>query len=174
MAILDLLKMPKEKTLQQLARRFPQVDITALQSYLLFLKVSSDLEQARREQLARHGLSPGRFVLLMLLFDAGKKGLSPTHLAKSATVSGATVTGLIDGLQKSGLVQRKTSPKDRRVQVIVLTPKAERLLDRMLPHHFYRVARLMSGISSSDRKTLYSCLEKMQSGIRRLRSEHGA
>ena len=63
--------------------------------------------------------SEGKFVLLFLLHGQSG-GLSPHELAERAGVTRATVTGLLDGLERDGFLRREADEVDRRrVQVLV-------------------------------------------------------
>jgi DNA-binding MarR family transcriptional regulator len=166
---MDCLALPKEKCLQDLASRYPQIDLSSLQLYLLFINVSSELSFAREAHFGRYELSPGRFTLLMLLLEGPKEGVSPSELAKMSAVSGATITGLLDGLENAGLVRRIENVSDRRATLAQLTPKGRAHLEKILPDHFARLMKLMKDLSKPEKKTLIACLNKIQKQIPALR-----
>lgn len=61
-----------------------------------------------------HGLSQGRLQVLFMLRKAGEHGIPLGRLAEMLRVSPRNVTGLIDGLERDGLVERIPDPNDRR------------------------------------------------------------
>ena len=61
-----------------------------------------------------HGLSQGRLQVLFMLRKAGEHGIPLGRLAEMMRVSPRNVTGLIDGLERDGLVERTPDPNDRR------------------------------------------------------------
>ena len=61
-----------------------------------------------------HGLSEGRLQLLFMLSHFGDGGVSLGRLAELQNVSPRNITGLVDSLEKAGLVERVPDPKDRR------------------------------------------------------------
>lgn len=61
-----------------------------------------------------HGLSQGRLQVLFMLRKAGEHGVPLGRLAEMQRVSPRNVTGLIDGLERDGLVERVPDPNDRR------------------------------------------------------------
>ena len=79
-------------------RKMPDVDGIRLCFQTLSLAAGIDRDCATL--LAPHSLSEGRFVLLFLL-DAAPGGLAPNALAERAGVTRATVTGLLDGLERA-------------------------------------------------------------------------
>lgn len=158
--------------LQRLAQRFPQLDASALETCIGLLKMSSELTGAYDAHLSRHGLSMGRFMVLVRLFsfeETESGPLTPAELAEGSGVSRATMTGLLDTLEKDGLISRQDHPDDRRMYTVHLTAKARRLLDGMLPDHYRRIAALMAPLSEPERATLRALLAKVASGLPALR-----
>jgi DNA-binding MarR family transcriptional regulator len=87
--------------------------------------------------------------------------LTPAALAEAAGVTRATMTGLIDTLERDGLVKRVRDANDRRMMSVNLTPKGRKLLEKILPSHFRAMAGIMSPLKESERKTLVSFLNKI-------------
>jgi DNA-binding MarR family transcriptional regulator len=58
-------------------------------------------------------------------------GVGINEIAAHLHLSGAFVTIETNSLIKSGLVTKKTNPRDRRRVLLMITPKAARLLDRL-------------------------------------------
>ncbi|MFP2912962.1 MarR family winged helix-turn-helix transcriptional regulator [Pyxidicoccus sp. 3LFB2] len=149
------------------------MDASAIETCISMLHMGHGLTGAYDAHLARHGLSMGRFIVLIRLFtfeEAGERqGLTPAELAESSSVSRATMTGLLDPLEKDDLISRQDHPGDRRMYTVHLTPKARKLLDSMLPDHYRRIAGLMAPLSEAERITLRELLNKVASGIPALR-----
>lgn len=94
---------------------------------------------------------------------ACEPGLStPAELADAAGVTRATMTGLVDTLERDGFVKREPDPIDRRQMSVRLTPRGEKFLDAFLPGHFKAIAALMSPLNETERKTLVRLLNKIQ------------
>jgi DNA-binding MarR family transcriptional regulator len=163
---------PRYERLQRLARRYPELDTSALETCLTLLRTAHDLGDAYETHFASYGLSQGRFVVLIALLSeehASGQGLSPAELAEYSTCTRATMTGLLDTLEHSGLISRRAHPEDRRMYTVHLTPKAHELLENMLPDHYRRVAALMAPLSESERITLQQLLKKASQGLSALR-----
>lgn len=164
-------ELPKYECLQQMAEQVPEVDPTAVEACLHLLRTAADVSQAFDAHFQRHGISQGRFTVLMLLMrqhhEKGEQapGMSPSELAESAGVTRATMTGLVDGLERDAFVVREPAPDDRRTLLIRLTPKATCFLTNMFPDHFRRVAALMAFLPQADRETLMDLLAKVRLGV---------
>jgi DNA-binding MarR family transcriptional regulator len=163
--MVSLNHLPKFECLQALAALVPEVDPTAVEACMVTLLTSRAAMQAFDAHFARHGLSEGRFTVLMLLLMHPEHNQSPSELADRAGVTRATMTGLLDGLERDGLVAREPHPADRRTIVARLTSKGEEFLRAMLPDHFRRVAALMAALTEEEQRQLVNLMVKVQAGI---------
>lgn len=68
-----------------------------------------------------HGLSEGRFQILVRLQHVKDGRTTMGELAEMLEISPRTVTGLVDNLERDGLVRRVDDPKDRRSVYAELT-----------------------------------------------------
>ena len=166
---IGLHKIPNYETLQRIAERYPELDPQALTASLTLLFVGTQLQEAFCAHFARHGLSHGRFRVLVMLLRAGEDGLSPAELAQLIGVTRATMTGLVDGLADDDLLRRRENEQDRRQKRIELTSKGRRLVERLLPDHFRRITAMMAGLSGSEQQSLVHLLNKVAPGLPALR-----
>lgn len=128
------------------------------------LSLSNRIDRDCASLLAPHGLSEGRFVLLFLL-DAEREGLAPNQLADKAGVSRATVTGLLDGLERELLVERQSDSHDRRALRIGLTAKGKKLAKKVVDQHSRWIASLFGNLSNAECKHLSVLLNKVASQL---------
>ncbi len=159
-------KIPDLETIHSLTQRYSSsIDPHAIQSALYMLRVTSDILTTAEYNFAQYGISQGRFILMMLLNRDPEKGMTPSMLSEHARVTKATVTGLIDGLEREGYVARERKKQDRRTITIKLTKKGLKFLEEFLPIHFNSVSKLMRHLSHSERKQLLKLLEKIECGL---------
>ena len=90
---------------------------------------------------------------------------TPSDLAEKAGVSRATMTGLIDGLERDGLVQRLTDASDRRKSTIKLTAEGQAKLDDVMPGYYQKVKQLMRVLTLSQRDALVAQLKLLTANI---------
>ena len=160
--------IPKYDVLLEMSGRYPDLDPSAIQCCLTLRRVADDLEAAMNRHFAAHGVSHGRFTL-MLMLDGG--GLSPTELAERIGVTRATISGLLRGLCRDGLVTRRPDPADLRAATAHLTDAGAAQLRAMLPDHFRRLAGVVGGLSPEERARLVALLRKVDAGLPAL--DHG-
>ncbi|WP_057914637.1 MarR family winged helix-turn-helix transcriptional regulator [Peribacillus muralis] len=147
------------------ARRYLGEDVNPVLTYLLLLRAGNNLEVLFTPFFEEYELSDGRFSVLMCLFDAPGQVMPPSQLADSLGVTRATITKLLESLERSGLVERQLNPSDRRVWLITLTSQARVLLEKMLPSHFQRIKRVMEIFSIEDQEQLVSLLLKLEAHL---------
>jgi DNA-binding MarR family transcriptional regulator len=142
----------------------PDLDPSACEVFLYLLRTGDEVFRVTDENLSAHHISQGRFSVLLLLLNkqAGcPQARTPAELADLCGVTRATMTGLIDTLERDGLVTREPDPVDRRMMLVNLTPRGQERLGEVLPGHFRRMAGMMSGLSEEERKTLVGLLLKI-------------
>ena len=167
MAQMFLKNLPRYECLLEAAQHFPELDPSAMEAFLFLLKAGTDCLDFGHEYLAVHGVSSGRFTVLMLLYKrqifCPKNGgcVTPAELAEMAGCTRATMTGLVDTLERDHLVKRVPDEKDRRMMTVNLTPKGAALLTKILPGHLKRIADLMACLTESERRSLVGLLDKV-------------
>jgi DNA-binding MarR family transcriptional regulator len=154
---MELRRLKRDEALLAQASRPGNVDTGAVESLLALQAAAAVVNGAVERFLERYGLSPGRFHLLLLLVDE-KEGLKPSELADGAGVRRATVSGLLDGLERDGLVKRSGDGSDRRAQRVQATPVARGLMDGLLKEFFQRTGTWFGGVSGGGRRTIEGVL----------------
>jgi DNA-binding MarR family transcriptional regulator len=167
MRLLMLKDLPRYECLLEAAGEFPDLDPSATEAFLHLLRTGDEAFRVVTSHLAGHNVSQGRFSLLMSLWRCCRQqqncepALSPAELADRTGVTRATVTGLVDTLERDGLVTRTPDPADRRMMAVRITTKGERLLMKILPSHFQHMAWLMEPLDEDERRTMVRLLNKI-------------
>ena len=156
---------PKHEALKAMAARYPELDVSAVEACIAMFRVSGEMFGFLNDHFARYGLSQGRFIIMVLLNKDPDVSLSPSELADKSCVSRATVTGLLDGLERDGLVRRVFDHEDRRSYSVCLTQKGKKFIDKILPDHFRRLAGVMANLSDSERNSFIRLLFKFRDGL---------
>lgn len=168
--------LPRYECLLEAAKEFPDLDPSAAEAFLHLLRTSDEAFAVTDRVLAEHNISHGRFGVLMLLWRSVRPRVAkllgadecvagprtPAELAEAAGVTRATMTGLVDTLERDGYVKREPDLEDRRMMSVRLTTKGERFLHELLPGHFQAVSAIMNTLTEAERKTLVRLLGKVQ------------
>lgn len=150
----------KYNALLEEAQRRGMPDVEGIRLCFQTLSLAAGIDRDCAALLSPHGLSEGRFVLLFLL-DTAPDGLAPNTLAERAGVTRATITGLLDGLERERLVARHAEANDRRGLRIRLTPAGKQVAQAVFEQHSHWIAGLYGGLSSTERKQLLGLLDKV-------------
>lgn len=96
------------------------------------------------------GLSPQQHQALLAIKSVrAATPMTAGHLAERLGIRPHSAVGLLDRLADKNLIRRQRNTADRRQVLILLTPKAERLLARLSAAHqreLRRVAPLLRGL----------------------------
>ena len=113
------------------------------------------------EHSARLGISQSKLAVLIYLNSEPELCASPSSLAKHCGVSRAAMTGLLDGLEQEGYVERDDHPSDRRALMVKLTQKGQQFLEWLAPHNQYQISEAISAVDESERKNLIELVMKI-------------
>ncbi len=132
---------------------------------MLLLRVASDILAQVDDYLDSHDLSQGRWQVLMLLYRTPELAQNPCELARKAGVTRATMTGLLDGLEREGYVGRETVAADRRMLDVRLSAKGRRYLEEVMPGYFLLIRRVMRGLAEEEKQQMIGLLTKLGSSV---------
>ena len=95
-------------------------------------KIIQSIELHSRDLVKRVGLTGPQ---LTILAEISKKDgeLSVGEIADSISLSMGTVTGILERLEKRGLLARNKSPRDKRRVLIMLTEKGKEVINNAPP-----------------------------------------
>jgi DNA-binding MarR family transcriptional regulator len=88
------------------------------------------------------GLTPQQHQALLAIRGAGGAPVTIGYVAERLILKPHSATGLADRLELLGLVARQPSPDDGRQSLLILTPKAQALLDQLSAAHRDEIKRL--------------------------------
>jgi DNA-binding MarR family transcriptional regulator len=152
--------------LRQALTRFPDLDVSAMDTHVALEHTAEVAMTLAFAPLDEYGISRGRFSIMMFLSMEemmGNEVPSPSGIAENLGVTRATVTQLLDGLERDRLVERRNVGHDRRAQAIHLTEEGRRLFDELVPAITCKIAQFYAPLSSDERQTLIHLLMKLES-----------
>ncbi len=137
-------------------------ELDAIVETILYLYTESRrlTKQAAREV----GLTGPQLTVIKLLDTFGDLSLS--SLSERIRAQNSTVTGIIDRMEREGLVSRERSTSDRRVVFIRLTDKGRKMASsiQVEPMEIFRA--VLGTLSKEDTKDLLRILAKLGKRVR--------
>lgn len=82
------------------------------------------------EKLSVFDLTPVQYAVLYCLWEQDKK--SPKEIAERLKLENSTISGILERMEKKGLIERSISKEDRRFIQVLLTKKGKSLEDDVL------------------------------------------
>src|SRR5438132_14287497 len=121
---------------------------------------SKSLDRALDVELrGQFGLSSAQWKVIIAL--SIQNGLSQKDLAERIFLDGTTLVPILDSMEKKGLVERKTDPKDRRNNKIFLTAKSASLVDPII-ESIFRIRKIVyKNIPEKDLEFAKNILRKI-------------
>lgn len=145
-----------------LEARLHDADHQSLKLWLRLLACSTQVEiQIRNRLRERFGVSLARFDYLAQLYRH-PDGLRMNMLSRFLMVTGGSVTGLTDELEKDGLVARDDDPDDRRSVRVRLTAPGRKAFERMAAEHESWVVEMFGGLDAEQKKQMYELLGRLR------------
>ena len=148
----------------------PDADPSATEPVINLFYAAQPLQNRMDRPLQRFELSAGAFNLLQI--TSGASGpITPSEIGGQLIVTTATVTGLLDTLERRGLISRSRDSVDRRRVLVEITPEGSTLLERIGVELVEREKEWSSGVTGAARETLIRRLGQMQAHLRSLPPE---
>ena len=125
---------------------------------LLFRRFAQHASRYEQAGLRSSTVSPARIHLMCELLDLGETSMQ--SLAQALSIAPRSVTGLVDALERDGMVERKAHPTDRRSTLIVLSEKGESEARSAGPMIRAHMAALFEELTTEEISAIASGLKK--------------
>jgi len=137
----------------------PRAAAEALHGLIMSVGRRRSLRDPLAELTEVHGFTPAQVHAMGWLGLDG--AMSMGQLAKLLGVTEKTVTGVVDRLENSGMVERVRDAEDRRIIHVQLTDKGRAEFHRMHERVLSHLERLMGALDAEDRGQLLRIFQKL-------------
>jgi MarR family transcriptional regulator, 2-MHQ and catechol-resistance regulon repressor len=127
--------------------------------WLLLWKATKAQEAHASRSVEEMGLCLSDFGALEALLHKGP--LPVNTLGKKILISSGSMTAAIDRLERQGLVERQSSPTDRRARIAHLTAKGTDLIERLFAEHTRDMEQAFSCLDRTEKEILATLLRKV-------------
>lgn len=125
----------------------------------LLARTARSMKRALEAHLSTHNITASQYIVLALLSE--HDGISLSRLGERLYFDSPTITGIIDRMERGGLVQRKRTPHDRRVINIFLTPKGKDTFRHIQVIAEEVNARAMKSFTAKQEKEFLESLDRI-------------
>jgi DNA-binding MarR family transcriptional regulator len=124
----------------------------------LLQRCGQRLRAATDATALKNGLTGGLRDYMVLLLLATERPRTQNELGRLAGVDKTTLMGVLDRMEKDGLVERRLDPENRRTRTPVLTAKGRKLYTVITKD---RLDVEIPGMSEGELRSLISLLTKL-------------
>lgn len=147
--------------LRAVSNLYSEGDAEILAATLTVFSSANVILSAVDKHFARLGITQGRYVVLLLLAVEEEQMSTPSKLAELCGISRAAMTGLIDGLEKSGFVERSIHQSDRRALTIRLTASGQDFLRETAVRDRIWLAEKIGALNEKERSKIVESAKLM-------------
>jgi len=138
-------------------------EVRALNALITLVRAAEAVTVTLHRDLGARNLTSSQFGVMEALLHLGP--LCQGELAGKLLRSGASLTSVVGGLEKRGLVVRQRTEEDKRFVRVALTGKGRRLIQELFPAHAETVARLFSVLTDGEQEQLRRLCRKLGTGM---------
>jgi len=133
-----------------------------LRLWLRLYAATSVIEREMRRFLrTRFGSTLPRFDLMAAL-ERAPEGLTMGELSRRLMVSGGNVTSIVAGLERDGLVCRRSPASDRRTSYVALTERGRTAFEAMAREHEHWINELLADVADEEVDALTDLLAEVK------------
>lgn len=110
--------------------------------------------------------SPLQFIILKYLIDNIDKEVNQKMLENKLSISKAAISNVIVSMEKQGTIIKCDSLKDKRLNILKITPKGIEFQNKMLLLHKKTNELLVKDISQEDLEVFFKVISKMQNNLK--------
>lgn len=117
--------------------------------------------------LAEYGVTQPQSALLLVLHKSIQSGekINRKYLQETMQLSGPTITGLLEGLEKKHIIKRNINEQDKRALDIVITPSGMELVNKIQLVMTDQEHTIVKGMSQDEISLFYKLLKKAYSNV---------
>src|SRR6476620_4034119 len=130
-------------------------------TFRTLLRTLGLLERVMHPYFAQFGISGSQWGVRRTLYRAEKTGLRLVDLSERLLIRPPSVTGVVDRLERAGLVARGSAPKDQRAKLVALTERGRQLVTKVLENHQAQYERVMGVLPPGDLGELHRILTRL-------------
>lgn len=124
---------------------------------MLLLQARETVMQRFRPHLKRHGLTEQQWRVLRALDDGEEVEIG--RIARLTSILGPSLTGVLDRMERDGLVVRSRSGTDQRRVTVRLTPRSRRLIEAVSVEVEAQYAHIERTLGREPLLALYALLD---------------
>lgn len=128
--------------------------------FKILMQTSKNIQDQIKVEISKSDLNITEFSVLETLYHKGQQTIH--QIGNSILISSGSMTYVIDKLEKKDLLKRTDCPNDRRAIFIILTPKGEDLMDKIMPEYQEFINHMFDSLNTEEAGMLVNLLQKIK------------
>jgi len=149
----------------------PDANVLATEAVMNTIRTADLLFDLIGRLLRPLNVSAAGGLVLGILRDHGR--MSPSEIGDRLTVTRATVTGVVDSLERRGFVRRSANPADRRSLIVEITPLGLTVVQQVRTIIHRHEKAWLAALSDADIRAYIESLQRIQDGVAAVSHEDG-
>ncbi|MFA6019574.1 MAG: MarR family transcriptional regulator [Rhodospirillales bacterium] len=139
-----------------------EFDLDRFTPYLLN-RVAGRIVTAFEADLAAQDVSLGQWRVLASVWHEGE--LMQTEISRHTSIDTSTLSRMLSGMEKRGLLKREKSHEDSRAVLVRLTAKGKKITETLIPQAMAVEAAAQEGLAPGDVAKLHSLLRRIYANL---------
>ncbi len=140
----------------------PDIDRTVRDNVMIALrKIIQAIDLNSKKLEKRVGLTGPQLVILQEI--ARGEEVTPGEIARAVSLSQATVTGILERMEKRGLIARQRSRQDKRCIMVRITVTGQKILEEAPPLMQEAFVERFSSLQEWEQTMILSALQRLVS-----------
>jgi DNA-binding MarR family transcriptional regulator len=153
---------PSPKVMKALRSRLSASELRAFTALFAVRVTGQHVANVVTEWMANTAGSPARFQILIRVWASEGEGLAHKDLVTDLGVTRATISGLMAGLERDGLVTSRPDADDRRSMLAFLTKNGNDVVERAIAENKVRMRSAFDALTATELATLISLLQRVK------------
>ena len=128
---------------------------------ILIKRLSLEIDKLSNPILEPYDLTNSQFKILKYLLMSPPESVKQVDIEHYFSMTNPTVTGLVQKLEKKGMIERKTNPQDSRSKILCPTRKTIEMKDLLVRLGDSLEETLTGVLSSEEKRELLRLLKKL-------------
>jgi len=146
----------RHRTTPMPADRDPPIDLQRLPGHYI-RRLQQIAVALFMEETEPFGLTPVQFAALAAV--RRNPGIDQRTLARTIGFDTSTIGGVVDRLERRGLMRRATPPEDRRARLLEVTAEGLAVLREILPAVLRAQRRILAPLEAAERRAFVRALK---------------
>ena len=152
---------PPAPVMAAIHKRYSSRVFKAMALILALRGTAQAVDNALTSWFADTAGSVARFQIITLLW-ASATAISHKEIVSALGVTRATISGLMAGLERDGLVKSHVDPSDRRVQLASLTPNGRAVAEKAIANNEKRIRAAFASLTPDELSAMTTLLQRIK------------